>query len=395
MVRAEQKLRTKPIANKRADGVNHQLRAKLKKTKRWVVKLGSALLTNDGCGLRSDDLHIWADQIHLLRQQGYEIILVSSGATAEGIVRLGWGRRPQLLYQVQAAAAVGQTGLINAWATAFQIHNIQTAQILLTHGEIKNRKRYLNARSTLRTLLRLGVIPIVNENDTVSTEELKFGDNDTLAGLVTHLVDADLLVLLTDQQGLYKADPRFHPDAELVRIATAGDKNLQHYASVGSSLGQGGMVTKLEAASMVAKSGVSTIIAAGLEKNILQKIANGEDYGTFLVSDKETLTARKQWLVSQCKTHGKLRLDKGAVDALSQHNKSLLAVGVIGVAGDFERGEIVSCVDPHGREIARGLVNYDVKEMHKIMGHNSDQFERLLGYIDAESIIHRDDLILL
>lgn len=375
--------------------MNNPLRSRLKKTKRWVVKLGSALLTNDGCGLRTEDLHIWAEQIHRLRQKGYEIILVSSGATAEGIVRLGWKKRPRELHEVQAAAAVGQMGLINAWASAFQTYNIQTAQILLTHGEITNRKRYLNARSTLRTLLELGVIPIVNENDTVSTEELRFGDNDTLAGLVTHLVDADLLVLLTDQQGLYVKDPRFHPDAELIRMATAGDKHLKNYASVAGSLGLGGMVTKLEAASMVAKSGVSTVIAAGLEKEILQKIANGEDFGTFLVSDQEVLTARKQWLVSQYKTNGILKLDKGAVDALSQHKKSLLAVGVISIEGDFERGEIVSCIDLNGKEIARGLVGYDAKEMDKIIGHGSDQFERLLGYIDTESIIHRDDLILL
>lgn len=375
--------------------MNHQLRSRLKQTRRWVVKLGSALLTNDGCGLRTDDLHIWVDQIHKLRQQGYEIILVSSGATAEGVVRLGWEKRPRALHEVQAAAAVGQMGLINAWASAFQAYNIHTAQILLTHGEITNRKRYLNARSTLRTLLKLGIIPIVNENDTVSTDELRFGDNDTLAGLVTHLVDADLLVLLTDRQGLYVADPRFHPTAELVRIATAGDKHLQDYAGVGSSLGQGGMVTKLAAAAMVAKSGVSTIIAAGLAENILQKIANGEDCGTFLVSGQESLTARKQWIASQFKTNGTLRLDQGAADALSQRKKSLLAVGIISVTGDFERGEIVSCVDPHGKEIARGLVGYDAKEMDKIIGHGSDQFERLLGYVDAESIIHRDDLVLL
>lgn len=372
-----------------------QERDKLRRTKRWVVKIGSALLTNDGCGLRIESLDTWSKQIHQLRKQGREIVVVSSGSTAEGIARLGWTQRPHAIHKLQAAAAIGQMGLIHAWGSCFQNYQIQTAQILLTHGEIADRKRYLNARSTLRTLLQLGVVPIVNENDTVATDELRLGDNDTLASLVTHLVDADLLVILTDQQGLYESDPRACPTATLVSNAMAGDKTLNDYAGTGGRLGRGGMQTKLKAASMAAKSGVSTVIASGAVENILQQIADGRDCGTLLSSHQGSLAARKQWLLSQSKTNGILRLDQGAADALSQRNKSLLAVGITDVEGNFERGEIVSCVDPQGKEIAHGLVAYDAKEATKIMGCNSDQIEDLLGYLDSEELIHRDDLVLL
>ncbi len=373
----------------------NDLRNNLKQTKRWVVKLGSALLTNEGCGLRVDSLATWVKQIHELRQQGYEIVIVSSGATAEGITRLGWKKRPRAVHELQAAAAVGQMGLIKAWESCFDNYQIQTAQILLSHEVISNRERYLNARSTLRTLLKLGVVPIVNENDTVSTEELRFGDNDTLAGLVTHLVDADLLVLLTDQDGLYEADPRKQADAKFISEATAGDKSLEQYAGEGGVLGRGGMLTKLKAASMAAKSGASTVIASGYADNVLGHIANGDNCGTLLSSNQEALTARKQWLAGQSRTNGILKVDTGAAEVLSKRGKSLLAVGVIAIEGDFKRGEIVTCVDPQGKEIARGLVNYNATEARKIMGQSSNKFEDLLGYIDAAELIHRDDLILL
>ena len=372
-----------------------ELREKLTQTKRWVVKLGSALLTNEGCGLRVDSLNTWVKQIHELRQKGHEIVIVSSGAIAEGITRLDWGKRPHAVHELQAAAAVGQMGLIKAWESCFQDYQIHTAQVLLTHEVISNRERYLNARNTLRTLLKLGVVPIVNENDTVSTEELRFGDNDTLAGLVTNLVDADLLVLLTDQEGLYEADPCKNPQAKMIYEAEAGHKALEDYAGEGGALGRGGMLTKLQAASMAAKSGASTVIASGLVEDVLKRIAEGADCGTLLYSNQEALTARKQWLAGQLQTNGLLKIDQGAADVLSQHGKSLLAVGVVEIEGDFKRGECVSCVDPQGKEIARGLVNYDAAESRKIMGQASDKFESLLGYVDSAELIHRDDLILL
>ena len=370
-------------------------RIKIKQTKRWVVKLGSALLTDEGCGLRVDSLDAWVKQIHALRQKGHEIVIVSSGATAEGITRLGWKKRPHAVHELQAAAAVGQMGLIKAWESCFQNYQIHTAQILLTHEVISNRERYLNARSTLRTLLKLGVVPIVNENDTVSTDELRFGDNDTLAGLVTHLVDADLLVLLTDQEGLYEADPNLHPQAKYISEAIAGDKTLEKYAGEIGVLGRGGMLTKLKAASMAAKAGTSTVIASGQTDDVLMQIANGERCGTLLRSDQEALTARKQWLAGLPQTNGVLKIDQGAADALSQQGKSLLAVGVVQVEGDFKRGEIVICIDPLDKEIARGLVNYSATETRKIIGQPSDKFEDLLGYVDSAELIHRDDLILI
>ncbi len=370
-------------------------RKQIKQTKRWVVKLGSALLTEEGCGLRVDSLDTWVKQIYELRRKGHEIVIVSSGAIAEGITRLGWKKRPHAVHELQAAAAVGQMGLIKAWESCFQNYNSHTAQILISHEVIKIRESYLNARSTLRTLLQLGVIPIVNENDTVSTDELRFGDNDKLAGLVTNLVDAELLILLTDQEGLYKADPRIHPDAEFIKEGIAGDKALKKYAGEGGVLGRGGMKTKLKAASMAARSGASTIIASGHKDDVLMKIASGELCGTLLRSNQEALTARKQWLAGQSQTSGILKIDQGAAEVLSQQGKSLLAVGVVEIEGDFKRGEIVSCVDPGGKEIARGRVNYGAYETSKIIGQASDKFEEILGYINAEELIHRDDLVLL
>jgi len=370
-------------------------RKKLAKARRWVVKIGSALLTNNGFGLRHDSLDRWVTQIMQLRQQGIEIVLVSSGAVAEGISRLGWNHRPHAVYELQAAAAVGQMGLIQAYESCFQRYNTHTAQVLLTHYDITDRERYLNARTSLRTLIDLDVVPVVNENDTVATNELRFSDNDTLAGMVANLIEADLLVILTDQDGLFKSDPQINPDAELVHEARVGDSVLKEYAGEGGTLGRGGMLTKLQAADTAAKSGTDTVIASGLAVNVLQAIATGETIGTLLTAPRERLAARKQWLANQSWVMGKLTLDNGAVNALCSQGKSLLAVGVTTVEGDFKRGEIVACLDKDGNEIARGLVNYNADESQRIMGKSSDAFEELLGYIDEPELIHRDNLIIL
>lgn len=370
-------------------------REKLKSAKRWVVKIGSALLTENGRGLKMATVNTWADQIIQLIKQDNEVVLVSSGAVAEGITRLGWTRRPAALNELQVAAAVGQMGLIQAWEVCFQKHNVRTAQILLTHDDIADRGRYLNARSTLRRLVQLGVIPVVNENDTVATEEIQFGDNDHLAGLVTNLIEADLLVLLTDQEGLYEKDPRQAPDARLIPEGRAGDPVLETFASSGGGLGRGGMLTKLRAAATAAKSGASTVIASGMGNDSLVRIANGDAIGTLLISDKEPLVARKQWLAGHSRVAGQIKLDDGAVRVLKEQGKSLLAVGVTGVEGHFIRGEIIACVDTEGREIARGLVNYNAQETRKIMGQPSQKFMDILGYADEPELIHRDNLILM
>ncbi len=370
-------------------------RARLRKARRWVVKIGSALLTDNGCGLKMTTVSNWADQISKLIQRGNEVVLVSSGAVAEGITRLGWQRRPQALNELQVAAAVGQMGLVQAWETCFQKHSIRTAQILLTHDDIADRERYLNARSTLRQLVGLGVIPVVNENDSVATEEIQFGDNDHLAGLVTNLIEADVLVLLTDQEGLFDKDPRHSRDARLIHAGRAGDPALEAYAGSGGSLGRGGMLTKLKAAATAAKSGASTVIASGLGSDSLVRIARGEQIGTVLNSEQEPLAARKQWLAGHKRVAGSIRLDDGAVRVVTEEGKSLLSVGVTGVEGNFVRGEIVTCMDAAGREIARGLVNYNAQETRKIMGQPSRKFLEILGYADEPELIHRDNLILL
>jgi len=372
-------------------------RKKLTKARRWVVKIGSALLTNNGFGLRHDSLDRWVTQIMQLHKQGIEFVLVSSGAVAEGISRLGWNHRPHAVNELQAVAAVGQMGLIQAYESCFQRYGTHTAQVLLTDDifDVKNRERYLNARTTLRTLVSLGVVPVVNENDTVATIEIRFGDNDTLAGLVANLIEADLLVILTDQEGLFKSDPKTNPDAELVHDARAGDRMLEEFAGEGGALGRGGMRTKLQAANIAAKSGTDTVIASGLAVNVLQAIAKGEPIGTLLKAPRERLAARKQWLAGQSRIKGKLILDHGAANALCSQGKSLLAVGVTAVEGDFIRGEIVACVDKDGKEIARGLVNYNADESQCIMGKNSNTFEELLGYIDEPELIHRDNLAIL
>jgi glutamate 5-kinase len=364
-------------------------------SKRWVIKIGSSLITNDGQGLNHRAIQSWAEQIAALRAAGKEILLVSSGAVAEGMARIGWKQRPHALHELQAAAALGQMGLIQHFESCFQQHDIHTAQVLLTHEDLSNRQRYLNARSTLKTLLSLGAIPIINENDTVATDEIRFGDNDTLGALVSNLVEADALVILTDQQGLFNKDPRFHQDAELINQSNASNGDLIKMAGNSGDLGQGGMRTKITAAQRASRSGAVTIIASGTEENILQKIAQGETIGTLLAADIEPLTARKQWIANQLKIRGQLTLDAGAANALKKDGVSLLAVGITMVQGDFQRGDVVSCQNPDGEEIGRGLVNYNHQEIQKIKGQNSEKIEEILGYIDEAELIHRDNLVLL
>ena len=370
-------------------------RQALQQAQRWVIKIGSSLITHDGQGLDTAAIARWAKQIAELRHQGKEVLLVSSGAVAEGMVRIGWKQRPRALHQLQAAAALGQMGLIQQFESGFKHHGIHTAQVLLTHDDLSHRQRYLNARSTLKTLLSLGTIPIINENDTVATEEIRFGDNDTLAALVANLVEADVLVILTDQQGLFNKDPRYYPDAELVSQSKASNPALITMAGDSGALGQGGMRTKITAAQCAARSGAATIIAAGSSTEVLPKIARGDNIGSLLIADREPLNARQQWLASQLNVHGQLILDDGASHALKKAGVSLLAVGVSAVKGHFKRGEVVSCRNAAGEEIARGLVNYSSKESELIKGQSSKKIESILGYIDETELIHRDNLVLM
>ena len=364
--------------------------------KRWVIKIGSALLTDNGRGLAVGAIDGWVEQMVALRKEGRELLLVSSGAVAEGMTRLGWTRRPHALHELQAAAAVGQMGLIQAYESRFQRYGLHTAQVLLTHDDLADRQRYLNARSTLRTLLRLGVVPVVNENDTVATEEIRFGDNDTLAALVANLVEADLLVLLTDQIGMYDGDPRRNAQATLVTEARAGDAALDAMAGdTGGALGRGGMLTKVRAAARAARSGTLTVIASGKEEKILQRLATGEALGTRLFPASVPLAARKQWLAGQLQVRGHLTLDAGAISVLRAAGRSLLPVGVTRVGGDFERGDLVVCHAPGGEEAARGLVNYSAEESRRIIGHPSHRIEDILGYVDEPELIHRDNLVLM
>jgi glutamate 5-kinase len=364
--------------------------------KTLVVKVGSSLVTNAGRGLDGEAIARWAAQVAQLAKLGRRVILVSSGAIAEGTQRLGWRRRPQAMHELQAAAAVGQMGLVQCYESRFREHGLHTAQVLLTHADMADRQRYLNARSTLRTLLALNVIPVINENDTVVTDEIKLGDNDTLGALVTNLVEADALVILTDQAGLYDADPRKNPNAKLVKQADAHDPRLEAMAGgVGSALAKGGMLTKVLAAKRAARSGAHTVIASGREPDVLVRLAKGEAIGTLLEAATVPLAARKQWLADHLTVAGRLRLDAGAVNALARDGKSLLPIGVLEVLGEFQRGEVVACVDPGGREIARGLVNYSSEETRRIMRRPSSEIEPLLGYVDEPELIHRDNLVLL
>jgi glutamate 5-kinase len=370
--------------------------AAVARARRLVIKLGSSLVTNDGRGIDHAAVARWAEEIAALKRSGKEVVLVSSGAIAEGMQRLGWTKRPSAIHALQAAAAVGQMGLVQAYEAAFSRFGLHTAQILLTHEDLADRRRYLNARSTLLTLLALGVIPVINENDTVTTDEIRLGDNDTLGALVTNLIEADALVLLTDQDGLHSADPRKEPAATLVRHARAGDPALEAMAGgVGSALGRGGMLTKVLAAKRAARSGASTVIANGREERVLGRLAAGEAIGTELVAETLTLAARKQWLADHVRLAGRLSLDAGAVRALARDGKSLLPIGVIACEGQFERGEVVACCDPDGREIARGLVNYTAAETQRILRKPSSEIEAILGYVDEPELIHRDNLVLL
>lgn len=373
------------------------MRAQLGQSRRWVVKVGSSLLTNNGQGLDRALMERWVEQIAQLCRGGVEVVLVSSGAVSEGVKRLGWSRRPQMLHELQAAAAVGQMGLVQAYESSFQRFDLRTAQILLTHDDLSDRRRYLNARSTLRTLLRLAVVPVVNENDTVAVEEIRFGDNDTLAALVANLVEAELLVILTDQEGMYELDPRQHPEARLIREARAADPELERMAGAGGvgQWGRGGMLSKVRASARAARSGTATLIAPGREPDVLGKVRAGIEVGTLILPSQEPVVARKQWLASQLQLRGELIIDDGAARVLRESGRSLLPVGVTEVRGAFARGDLVACVDGNGREIARGLVNYGAEEARKLARQPSERIRDLLGYVDEPELIHRDNLVLM
>ncbi|RTZ59855.1 MAG: glutamate 5-kinase [Gammaproteobacteria bacterium] len=369
-------------------------RADFSRLKRCVIKIGSALLTSADQGLDTGAMQNWVAQIARLRAAGIDVVLVSSGSIAEGMQRLGWRQRPRALHQLQAAAAVGQMGLVRSWESAFRQHGLHTAQILLTHDDLANRQRYLNARSTLRSLLELGVVPVVNENDTVSTEEIALGDNDTLAAMVSNLVEAELLIILTDQDGVFDKDPRTNGDAVLIAEADAGDESLLENAGDSGELGRGGMRSKVIAAQKAAQSGAVTVIAPGRQAQVIEKVIGGKPVGTVLWARDGRIAARKQWLASHRQARGTLELDDGAVKVLRESGKSLLAVGVSGVQGEFSRGDLVRCINQSGEEVARGLTNYNSQETRKIMGQPSRRIEELLGYVDEKELIHRDNLVL-
>lgn len=370
------------------------MRKIIAESKRIVVKVGSALVTNNGAGLATDFIADCARQIAILQQSGRQVILVSSGAIAAGMQRLGWNKRPHAMHALQAAAAVGQMGLTQAYETEFAQHGLTSAQVLLTHEDLADRTRYLNARSTLNTLLELSVVPIINENDTVVTEEIRFGDNDTLGALVANLVEAEALIILTDQKGLYTADPRFDPTATLI---TEGDAENKDYESIaggaGSAISKGGMITKIKAAQRAARSGAHTLIVGGREAGALIRAANGDSIGTLLKANKTPLIARKQWLADHLRLAGAVVIDQGAVNAL-RNGKSLLPIGVLSIEGGFERGAVISCLDLQRVEVARGLANYGSSEATKIAGRGSQEFESLLGYLGESELIHRDNLVL-
>ena len=368
------------------------LASHITEAKRFVIKVGSALVTNNGQGLDLSAINEWARQIAVLRQNNKEVLLVSSGAIACGMQRLGLSIRPSAVHALQACAAVGQMGLVQVYERAFASHGLHTAQVLLTHDDLADRKRYLNARSTLTTLLEYGVVPIINENDTVITDEIKFGDNDTLGALVANLVDADCLIILTDQQGLFTADPRQDANATLISRARAGDPALEAMAGgSGTQFGKGGMITKVIAAKRAARSGTHTVIANGHERDVVPRLASGESIGTVLLSETQPLNARKQWLADHLQLNGKLILDAGAVKALRQ-GKSLLPIGVVAIQGEFERGAAVACISPEGIEVARGLINYGSSDSRRIARRPSQEIEEILGYIDEPEIVHRDNL---
>ena len=367
----------------------------LRDAKRIVVKVGSSLVTNEGRGLDEQAIGEWCRQMAHLIREGREVIMVSSGAIAEGMKRLGWSVRPHAIQELQAAAAVGQMGLAQMYETKLRLNNLGSAQVLLTHADLADRERYLNARSTLLTLLKLGVVPVINENDTVVNDEIKFGDNDTLGALVANLVEADALVILTDQKGLFTADPRKDPQAQFVHEAKAGDPALEVMAGgAGSSIGRGGMITKILAAKRAAGSGASTVIAWGREPDALVRLAQGESIGTLLVAQTQKTQARKQWMADHLQMRGSVVVDDGAASKLREEGKSLLPIGMVKVDGDFSRGDVIGVVDGEGREIARGLANYASTEARLLCRKPSSEFEKLLGYAAEPEMLHRDNLVL-
>lgn len=371
------------------------MRERLTRANRWVIKVGSSLLTANGQGLDHELIHQWSAQMAALMNDGHEVVLVSSGSIAEGMSRLGWEQRPTAVNELQAAAAVGQMGLVQAYESVFKQFNRNTAQVLLTHEDMANRRRYLNARATLASLLSFGVLPIVNENDTVTTDEIRLGDNDTLAAMVVSLVDADVLVLLTDQDGLYTKDPRKHSDATLLDKANASDPDVHALAgSSGSLVGTGGMYTKVQAAERAAKNGATTIIASGRETDVLLRLRDGEHLGTMLTSEQAPQDARKRWLSNQLRVQGTITLDAGAIKNLEERGSSLLAVGVTHCEGHFQRGELVACVDAQNVEHARGLINYSADETRKLLGQSSNKIAAVLGYEGEPELIHRDNMVL-
>ena len=363
--------------------------------RRIVVKVGSSLVTDEGRGLDAEAIGLWCSQLAQLVQDGREVIMVSSGAIAEGMKRLGWASRPKAIHELQAAAAVGQMGLVQVYESKLRERGIGSAQVLLTHADLADRERYLNARSTLLTLIQLGVVPVINENDTVVNDEIKFGDNDTLGALVANLVEADLLIILTDQKGLFTADPRKDPLATLVQEAQAGDPALEAMAGgAGSSIGRGGMLTKILAAKRAAGSGASTVIAWGREPDALLRLSRGEPIGTLLVAQTAKNQARKQWIADHLQMRGSVTVDAGAVVKVRDEGKSLLPIGMTSVQGEFSRGDVIAVRDDRGLEIARGLANYTSAEARLICGKSSAEFERLLGYTGEPEMLHRTNLVL-
>jgi glutamate 5-kinase len=367
----------------------------MRQARRIVVKVGSSLVTNDGRGLDEQAIEEWSRQLALLARDRREVIMVSSGAIAEGMKRLGWTRRPHEVHELQAAAAVGQMGLAQMYESKLRANGLGSAQVLLTHADLADRERYLNARSTLLTLLKLGIVPVINENDTVVNDEIKFGDNDTLGALVANLVEADLLVILTDQKGLYSVDPRKDPHAEFVHEAKAGDPALELMAGgAGSSLGRGGMITKILAARRAAGSGASTIIAWGREPDVLPRLVSGESIGTLLVAQTMKKQARKQWISDHLQLRGAVTVDPGAAAKLRGEGKSLLPIGMLSVAGEFSRGDVIAVREASGAEIARGLANYSSFEARLICRKPSSEIERVLGYVAEPEMLHRDNLVI-
>lgn len=367
----------------------------VQRARRVVVKVGSSLVTNEGRGLDAEAIGHWCRQMAQLASEGREVVMVSSGAIAEGMMRLGWKTRPKEIHELQAAAAVGQMGLAHMYETQLRAHGLRSAQVLLTHADLTDRERYLNARSTLMTLLRLKVVPVVNENDTVVNDEIKFGDNDTLGALVANLVEADVLVILTDQRGLYESDPRRNPTARFIGEAQAGAPELERMAGgAGSSLGRGGMLTKVLAARRAARSGTSTVIASGHEPDVLLRLAAGELIGTALLASTPKLAARKQWMANHLQLRGAVLIDDGAVAKLRDGGKSLLPIGMLEVKGEFARGDVIAVRSTSGVEVARGLANYASAEARLIARKPSSEFERLLGFTGEPEMIHRDNMIL-